>query len=458
MSYNPGTYKVIDATTYGMSTALADNTSAFNAAISALKASGQFGIIHIPGPGTYNFTQGITFDPATFGIESSGATLQYNGSINSDFITIAASTDGTNDITTFSTARCSYEGFIVLGTAGTLTGGTGSGHAIYVNSASYDTAHFVLRDLFVAFCGVGIGFYNNAYLIHMDHVNIGGNVIGMQILSGGTNNGENISGEHVAIFDNYSYAIDMEEGKGDFFFTNSSIDYNNFGSGGASINITAGHMTFVNCHIENSANKLIQTAANTITTFVGCTCVQQASSGSSPYIDMNGHPGFISFVGGSIIPNGSTTNPIEVGSGAFFHLSGTEVQYSGNPLSSFGTGKYFFSPQNPNDNLIITNYNLSSAGFSSSGGFLSTATVSIPSTSTNTPLRLGGQAGLLILHDVTATGLAMYELDTVAGATLVGSNGITGLQTPTFTGGDWNIEVTSGTTPRVIGFNVAGTP
>jgi parallel beta-helix repeat protein len=84
------------------------------------------------------------------------------------------------------------------------------------------------------------------------------------------------------------------------------------------------------------------------------------------------------------------------------------------------------------------------------GKYDSEATVTLPSLSTYVTV-LGSTTGMVLLRDNTSGGIAMFTFDPLAGVVTSITNGITGL-TAQISSGNFQIQVTSGTVPRSIGW------
>jgi hypothetical protein len=140
---------------------------------------------------------------------------------------------------------------------------------------------------------------------------------------------------------------------------------------------------------------------------------------------------------------------------AFTLLSNATVYVSGysgkNSLSgsSLGSGAVLNASSSLGTGLAFDSY---------SSIFFGGNTVTINANSTPTALPgTGAQSGLLRLRDNTGGGSALFLIDPNSGSQLLGTSQITGLASAagiTFSGGVWNVSLSSGTTPRVLAWTI----
>ena len=103
------------------------------------------------------------------------------------------------------------------------------------------------------------------------------------------------------------------------------------------------------------------------------------------------------------------------------------------------------SDLNKEFNNIVNTMNLMSSGYGQFSNNHNTTTIA--STSSWTNLGIGNAAGLYVFRDNTSGGTAVFASDATGASSI--QNGITGFGMR-YSGGQMQIEVTSGTTPRII--------
>jgi hypothetical protein len=422
-----------------------DDTAAIQEAINAIVATASKGTLFFPA-GTYKITSSLTINVSYVSIFGESAVLNFSSLTSGAALVVN---------TTVSPA---YSNSITFISGIKLIGNSTTGNVIGIQyTSTQDVSHISVDNCNINTFGVGESFETNSYLISHKNTDIWDCTVGIQNLSGFANNGENISYVGGAIFNNGTNVI-QNNSNGDMNFTNVSFDYPTV----AQFSITAGELHFVNCHIENAAIPLFSTnSVNTVTSFTNCLFIQQASSGSIPYVTING---IVDFHSGRMIGNVGTSPVVTVNSGGSLNWSSSLEQYSGSQFFNLVSGSTY-TINSPYTILINGHYGtffsssstISGTYISSSGNFLGGAAIILSSLNTWYSLGYGTANGLYVFRDTTSGGTAAFIADTTGGAHSL-YNGITGFNM-NYGGvsGQMSVEITSGTVPRNIVFTVLQT-
>jgi len=299
-----------------------NDAAAFTAAFAAIVATGKKGVVYVPA-GTYKINSSLSVDISFISIWGESATLNFS-SLTSGAALVINSTVSPP----YANAITSISGLQLIGnsTAGSVKG--------IQYTSSTGVAHFSVDNCSINNFGVGESFESNSYLISHKNTDVWACTVGVQNLTGFTNNGENISYVGCTIFNNGTNVI-QNNGSGDINFTNCSLDYPTT----AHISISAGQLHFVNCHIEGGSVPLFSNnVVNSITSFTNCLLIQQTSSGSTPYVTINGN---VDFISGRIVPNNSTSPAITANSGSSLSFLADQAQYSGSQLFNLVSGCFY---------------------------------------------------------------------------------------------------------------------
>ena len=296
-----------------------NDAAAFTAAFAAIVATGKKGVVYVPA-GTYKINSSLTVDISFVSIFGESATLNFS-SLTSGAALVINSTVSPP----YANAITSISGLQLIGNSK-----AGSVKGIQYTSST-GVAHFSVDNCSINNFGVGESFESNSYLISHKNTDVWACTVGVQNLTGFTNNGENISYVGCTIFNNGTNVV-QNNSNGDINFTNCSLDYPDT----AHISITAGELHFVNCHIEGDAAPVFSSnVVNSITSFTNCLFIQQVSSGATPYITISG---IVDFIGGRLIPNNSTSPAIRVNSTGSISFIVQHAQYSGAQLFNLVSG------------------------------------------------------------------------------------------------------------------------
>ena len=299
-----------------------NDSAAFNSAVAAIVASGKKGVLFIPA-GTYKVNSTLTVNISFVSIWGESAVIDFSAITSGAAMVVNATV-----YPPYNNGNTFISGIEIFGnsTYGSVIG-------IQYTSSS-DVSQFSVDNCVIHNFGVGESFETNSYLISHKNTNIWLCSVGIQNLTGFSNNGENISYIGCTIFNNVTNVV-QNNGSGDFNFTNCSFDYPT----SAQFSITAGEMHFVNCHIEGAAVPVFSNnVVNSVTSFTNCLFIQQSSSGSTPYITISGN---VDFFGGRLIVNSSTSPGIRVNSGATISYFADQYQYTGSQLFNLVSGCYY---------------------------------------------------------------------------------------------------------------------
>lgn len=448
-AYNPQVYTVINAASYGALPSKADNTSALTAAYNAVVATSQFGYVFIPCTGTYVFTTtaGFTWDQSKVGLKSCGATLNFT-SLNTGVPALTVIGTNWNGENAYLDVRSAFEGFVLQGS------GTGNDNAGFYFNSAFDSAHFAVRDVGVRQFKNGMRFAANSYLIHVEHSNIWENQNGVIDDGATSNSGENITFTDTSIFNNSSHGLSVSNPNGDYTCVSCSFD-NNGSSSSVQISVNDSNFRMMSGHIEGSDQQAIavsMSGAATPVTLSGVLIVQASSSGSTPLLTVTSGA-YLNLFGGQIIANSGTDVVINVSSGAVLGRYGTQVSYGGGGSVIAGGGSMANFPSDSTRSTIT-------GPFESNGLFLDSnfikpnSATTISAANTFTTLSTGGAFGMIFLYDATSHGNAMISADPSNGCALQSATstiaGFAGTADCQVSGGNVQMRVTSGTTPRTI--------
>jgi hypothetical protein len=299
-----------------------NDAAAFTAALAAIVATNKKGVLYVPA-GTYKINSSLSVNISFVSIYGESATLNFSSLTSGAALVVTA------------TVSPPYDNAVTFISGLQLIGNSRTGAVKGIQyTASTDVSHFSVDNCVINTFGIGEAFETNSYLISHKNTDVWNCTIGVQNLTGFTNNGENISYVGCTIFNNGTNIV-QTNGAGDMNFTNSSIDYPTT----AHISITAGELHFVNCHIEGAAVPVFSNnVVNSVTSFTNCLFIQQTSSGSTPYITISGN---VDFIGGRVIPNNSTSPAIQANSGASLSFLSDHAQYSGSQLFNLVSGCFY---------------------------------------------------------------------------------------------------------------------
>jgi len=312
-----------------------NDATAFTAALAAIVATGKKGVLFIPS-GTYKINSSLTVNISFVSIWGASAVLDFSSVTSGAALVVNATV-----YPPYNNANTFISGLELIGNST-----TGSVKGIQYTSST-DVSQFSVDNCVIHTFGVGESFETNSYLISHKNTNIWGCTVGIQNLTGFANNGENISYVGCTIFNNGTNVV-QNNGAGDFNFANCSFDYPTT----AHFSITAGCMFFTNCHIEGgSVPVFANNYNNSITNFTNCFFIQQASSGSTPYITISGQA---VITGGRLTAATTTTSPfITVNATGTLSCSFPYLQYGGSLLFNFVSGCSY---------VILSQYPINIAG------------------------------------------------------------------------------------------------
>ena len=356
-----------------------DDTTAFVNAMASIVATGEKGVLLVPA-GTYKITASLSVNISYISIWGESAVLNF-----STLTTGAALVVNATVSPPYHNGNTSIQGIELIGNST-----SGSVKGIQYTSTT-DASQFSVDNCVINTFGIGESFETNSYLISHKNTNIWGCTVGVQNLTGFSNNGENISYVGCTIFNNVTNIV-QTNGAGDMNFTNCSIDYPTT----AHISITSGELHFVNCHIEGAAVPLFSNnVANSITSFTNCLLIQQSSSGGTPYITISG---IVDFVGGRVVANSGTSPAITANNGASLCFMADQAQYGGSQLFNLVSG-CFYNIISEYPILINGNYGTyhTSGNVVTDSNFVSAGTITAQSTISsngNITSNLGGFSNL----------------------------------------------------------------
>lgn len=389
---------------------------------------------------SFKINTGIVVRTDLTGLNLRGGTLNF-GSIS----------NVTNAITFDSVSATPYQKTRSILQNGTIIGpgeSVGSSRCLNFSPSSGGVVAFVsIEDIAITTCFTGEYFNTGAFLIAHRHVTVFFNHFGIADNPGCSNCGENISwSDGSAIFNNESYGIAVGNPSAGYNFSTVSVDYNNSATN-PQILIIDSKATFSGCHIEANAQRAFEIETNTSNPqvdVIGCDMVQQAASGASPWIHVNGAT-YLRFYGGIIRANVGTAPVITIEAGGVFDLHSTTVQYTGATLFSGTANTYFpalgastmagtFQGSNVVSSNNLFQCNAQPISLTVGGGWTS----------------VGSTAASAWLFTDKTTGGQEFWLISATAATRVSIVGITSF------GARWSsgpqIEITAGTDPRLIAY------
>lgn len=145
------------------------------------------------------------------------------------------------------------------------------------SNAFADSAHFV--SVRILGFNHGIEWGNNAWLTKLVQTNVFSNAVGLYVLSGVTNSGENIGITDSAIFNNSDFGLD-DNGNFEWMFSGVSFDYN-----GTAVAFFGSTIHAINCHFEqNGGQVFFQPYGYADLSIRDSEILVQAASGSDKYI------------------------------------------------------------------------------------------------------------------------------------------------------------------------------
>jgi hypothetical protein len=414
-----------------------DDTGAIQAAIDYIVGTGQPNSLHFPS-GTYKITSGLTINAGYVSCIGDRAILNFSTVGDIACITFI----GGNAVSgqPYNQSDCCFEGFKIVGPSTSVATG------LYFNTASSPgPASVIVRDCNINTFNVGVKFYNNSYLITLNHCDIWGCYRGVQGIASPSNGGENIRLLNSAIYNCTAEGFRNESSTSDYNFFGVSIDGCPIGA-----IVTAGQVSFTGCHFEYSAvaNTALSISANTFVTCTGCYFLNTYAS-QNQYIINNG---YLTIYGGRIACANTATNIVY--STNRLVLMGCHIQStSSTPITATGYSLIYL----PNIGNLISSGVTGTNFQSTSGVYLGGVNVTLSVLSTWYSLGLGTTNGLFVFRDNTSGGTAAFVADSSNGANAL-YNGITGFQM-NYGGvsGQMSIRVTSGTVPRNISFTVLQT-
>lgn len=416
---------------------VADDTTAFQSALAAITNSQTPSLLEIPA-GTYKITSGLTVNLGYVSIFGNRAVLDFSTIGDVPALTFV----GGNPVSgnPWNQADSLISGLKIVG----LGTGVGTGLYLYENTPGLNLgpSHSRFCNLNVIGFKHGVRMGSRSYLATFDACDIQKCTIGF--IHPSTNidgspvqdSGENIRFNNGTIY-SCDTAFELDFGPTTYSFSGTSFDY----CSGTLINIKQGQASFVSCHFEGPTRAL-KIAINSFVTCSGCFFLHSSSGGAiDKYIE---NDGFLSIIGGRLIPFTGDTNFIYSSSTGRTSVVGSHVQSLSPPnLNINGNSLEYF----PNDNKLNVSGSVET-GLALSGVFAGNNTTEIPALSSDVSLDVANAGGLFIFRDQTSGGTAVYAADSSAGPVEI-HNGIGGFSM-TYAGGQMNIRVNSGTVPRAI--------
>ena len=440
-SYAPG-----DIRRYGASTASSDNSGAINAALSVWTASGVFGVVCIP-PGTWNVAAGISVNASYVKIVSDGAILNFSSLTSGSAITLTGTVAAPYDQT-----RCVLSGFKLYG-----NGSTGAVTGIHFYSSSTSgagPAHAGISHCVVADFSTGLLFDENSYIVGCYGVDVYACGTGVSIANA-ANSGSTLTFYAGSIFNCTTYGLWNQNTAADIYLFGTSLGGCGSSSSGALVRADAGTVV-LHCHLESQAGEsalyVPSTAGTTSITFNGQATQDVATS--APLFDIVG-PGLLVLAGGIAALNDASTGPVvSISNGSYSRFGTHFVIASGQTAESIGSGVKTVSIS-PTSQEFLVNFQTKISEIAVTGGVVNTSSnqVVVTALSTYVTLLTTGGSGLLVLSDLTSGGTAVYAVDSGAGSAVSITGNIGGL-TVTYSGTTLEIELTSGTVPRTIGWGL----
>lgn len=415
---------------------LVDDTNAIkNAAAAAVTAGG--GVVYIP-TGNYKCSSNLSFNLSLLAVKGDpGSKLNFSGAATSiTAVTLTGNATGT-PYNQSAGGVCDLE---IVGPGGTSGSSIG---ILWQSAAEAGPSHTTLHNVNVNGFVTSHSYSNNSYLVSCYDCDIFSCGTAVSLASGTTNCGENIRYYGGCWFNGVGANIGLN-------LANSNSDVGIYGTSidGIETAITQGAGVLVfHGHIENTDQAYVCTGSGAVATIYCQDIIQNA--GTDPlFVGIGGS--YLGLIGGLITPNNSTAPVVNMPSGSRYFEQGVHWDYSGSTLRTL-LGNY--AVIDLNGPTYETNLNVTGSGFTSLGGSVQfQGQTVLTSVSTLYAMGLGSVKGMLVLTDVTSGGSAVYLLDFgfSTNAQVVGTAFITGLNAPSFSSADWNLEITGGTAPRTI--------
>jgi len=416
-----------------------NDTAAIQAAIDFVTASSVPNVVNFPA-GTYKCTSGLTINTGYVSCIGDRAVLNFSTIGDISAITFIGGNPYSGN--PYNQSTCIFQGFKILGPSTSIAAG------MYFNTASEPgPSHIIVRDCSITKFNNGITFFNNAYLVTIDHCDIWECYRGIYVPTGATNAGENVRVNNCTI-----YNITFEGFRCDLGDTSYTFYGTSFDGCATSVNITNGQANFTGCHFEYSsiANTALNIAANCIVTCTGCFFLNTYAT-QDKYIN---NAGYLSIFGGRIAVADTATNVVYSTSRLVMfgcHVqsaTATPVTYTGNAL--------IYLP-NTGDETVASGTQIATSTTSTGGVFYGGKQVTLTALNTYYSLGLSSTNGLYTFRDETSGGTAAFMADATGGCNSL-YNGITGFgMNYGGVAGQMSIRVTSGTAPRIISFTVLKT-
>lgn len=417
-----------------------DDTSAIQDAINYIVGTTIPGTLIFPS-GTYKCTDTLTVNVGYVSCIGERAVLDF--STIADIAAVEFIGGNFESGEPYNQSDAVFSGFKIVGPSTNIAAGLSFTQA----TVSGGPAHMIVRDCNITNFNNGVTFFDNAYLITVDHSNIWGCYRGIYVPSGATNAGENVRFVNCTIFNMAAEGFRCDLGSADYMFYGTSFD----GCLSAVV-ITNGQASFTDCHFEYSAvsNKALTISANCFVTCTGCLFLNIFAT-QDKYID---NAGYLSIYGGRIIAANTATNVVY--STSRLTLLGCHFQSSTSTPVTVASGKSLVYL--PNNGTLQNADSFSGSSVSASNGtFVGGKVVTLAATNTWYSLGVGTSNGLFVFRDNTSGGKAVFSADSSTGAASI-QNSIGGFEM-NFGGvsGQMSIRVTSGTTPRAISFSLLQT-
>lgn len=417
-----------------------DDTSAIQDAIDYIVGTTIPGTLIFPS-GTYKCTDTVTVNVGYVSCVGERAVLDF--STIGDIAAVEFIGGNFESTEPYNQSDAVFSGFKLLGPTTTAAAGMSFTQA----TVSGGPAHMVVRDCNITNFNNGVTFFDNAYLITIDHCDIWGCYRGIYVPSGATNAGENVRFVNCTIFNMVAEGFRCELGSADYMFYGTSFD----GCPSAAV-ITNGQASFTDCHFEYSAvsNKALTISSNCFVTCTGCLFLNIFAT-QDKYIE---NAGYLSIYGGRIIVDNAATNVVY--STSRLVMLGCHIQSSTSTPVTIASGKSLVYL--PNDGTLKNADSFSGSSVSASNGtFVGGKVVTLAATNTWYSLGVGTSNGLFVFRDNTSGGMAVFATDSSTGAASI-QNSIGGFEM-NYGGvaGQMSIRITSGATPRAISFSLLQT-
>lgn len=418
---------------------VADDTAAIQAALDYFANATTPGEVAFPA-GTYKCTAGLTVNAGYVSCIGQRAVLDFSTIGNIAAVTFIGGNFYFGE--PYNQSDAVFSGFKLIGPSTLIAAG------LYFNQGGVGggPAHMIVRDCNITNFNNGITFFDNAYLITIEHCDIWGCYRCAYMPAGSTNAGENIRFNNCTLF-NSDEGFKCEQGSTTFNFVGTSFD-------GllTSVLITNGQANFTGCHFEyvSVANTALDIGANCIVTCTGCFFLNTFAS-QDQYIK---NAGYLSIYGGRVSVANTATNVVY--STGRLTMLGCHVQSTTLTPVTVASGNSLIYL--PDTGVLRNSSSFAGAAVSASNGvFLGGKTVTLAALNTWYSLDVGTANGLFTFRDGTSGGTAVFAADSTAGAASI-QNNIGGFEM-NFGGvaGQMSIRVTSGAAPRTINFSLLQT-